>query len=147
MLLAGPRDIVQKIREQHEGDDGDEAPVDLDDLDEEMQAEVRLHEEQERLARELEKQRRAQLVVGVTFDSRSRDLFAAPDAKTPAVRGWRMPWGKFRGRPVRDPVIPMDYLRWYLGKQTSAQWITVIAQEIERREAARPVPADPVVPW
>jgi superfamily II DNA or RNA helicase len=146
MLLAGPRDMVQKVRESHD-EEGDEAPVDLEALDEEMQAEIRQHEEQERLARELEKQRRAQLVVGVTFDSRSRDLFAAPDVKTPAVRGWRMPWGKYRGRPVRDPVVPLDYLRWYLGKQSSAKWITVIGQEIERREAARPAVPDPVVPW
>lgn len=132
ILLAGSREIIQKVKEQKEGE-----KVTLAELDEEMAEEIRKAEEMEKLAREAEKERRRGAVVGVTFDSSSRDLFAAPDAKTPKVRGWYMPIrGKYRGRPLRDPVIPVSYLKWALREANlNAMWVTAFSQEIERREA------------
>jgi superfamily II DNA or RNA helicase len=133
MLMAGSREIVEKIAEEQE--EGEE--VSLAELDEAMAEEIRQAEEAERLAREVEKERRRGVVVGVTFDSQSRDLFAAPDVKTPKVKGWHCPLGKYRGRPLRDPVIELSWLKWALREaRLNAMWTTAFKQEIDRREAA-----------
>lgn len=145
ILLAGNREIIEKIKED-EGKDGEEQT--LEELDAEMQAEIKAAEEQERVARELEKERRRGLIVGVTFDSHSRDLFATPDAKTPKVRGYRVPFGKYRGRPLRDPVVPVGWLKWALANANlNAMWTAAFTQEIARREAVTKEHSDPITPW
>jgi superfamily II DNA or RNA helicase len=55
-------------------------------------------------------EKRKRLIVGVTFDHTTRDLFAAPTG--PKKRGWRMLYGKYEGVPLTD--IPADYLSWVL---------------------------------
>ncbi len=147
MLLAGPRDIVEKIKEEQE--EGEPEETTLEELDAAVAEEMRLQEEQERMARELEKDRRRGMVVGVTFDSSERDLFAPPDAKTPKVRGYHVPFGKYRGRPLRDPVVDIGWLRWALREgKLNAMWTTAFKQEIERREAIRARSEGEVVtPW
>jgi hypothetical protein len=88
------------------------------------------------------------MVVGVTFDSHSRDLFATPDAKTPKVRGYHVPFGKYRGRPLRDPVIEIGWLKWALREaRLNAMWTTAFKQEIDRREAAMARAPEEVTPW
>jgi superfamily II DNA or RNA helicase len=130
LLLAGPREIVEKIKEESADEE-----VTLDELDAAMQAELDALKEMERLEREAEKERRRALVVGVTFDSRDRDLFARPDVKTPAVRGYRVPFGRWRGRPLRDPAIPLSWLQWALREaKLNAMWTAAFRQEVERRE-------------
>ena len=144
MLMAGPKEIIDKIKEEK----GQEEAVSLAELDEALAEEVRLAEEQERMARELEKERRRGMVVGVTFDSHSRDLFATPDAKTPKVRGYHVPFGKYRGRPLRDPVIEIGWLKWALREaRLNAMWTAAFKQEIDRREAAIARAPEEVTPW
>jgi hypothetical protein len=91
--------------------------------------------EQERLAREEEKRRRAGLVVGVTFDSQSRELFAKADAKSPNVRTFRMLFGKWKGFPVSSPEIPDSYFEWVLEKgRLTPFWHQVYVRELNRRK-------------
>jgi hypothetical protein len=131
MLLSGPKEIIDKIKEENADEE-----VTLDELDASLQAELDALKEMERLEREAEKERRKKLVIGVTFDSRSRDLFARPDAKTPTVRGFRVPFGRWRGRPLRDPVVPLSYLQWMLREgKLNAMWSAAVKQEVDRREA------------
>jgi transposase-like protein len=106
MLLAGPKEIIDKIKE----DKADEE-VTLDELDAALQAELDALKEMERLEREAERERRKACVVGVTFDSRSRDLFDKPDVKTPKIKGYYVPFGKWKRRPLRDPAIPLSWLQ------------------------------------
>jgi superfamily II DNA or RNA helicase len=130
MLLAGPKQIIEKIKEENADEE-----VTLDELDASLQAELDALKELERLEREAEKERRKKLVVGVTFDSRSRDLFARPDAKSPKVRGYHVPFGRWRGRPLRDPAIPLSWLQWALrDAKLNAMWTAAFKQEVERRE-------------
>jgi superfamily II DNA or RNA helicase len=132
ILMAGPKELIDKIKDEDEG--GEEQT--LEELDADIQAAIDEQKELERLEREAERERRKQLVVGVTFDSRSRDLFARPDAKTPTVRGFRVPFGRWRGRPLRDPVVPLSYLQWMLREgKLNAMWSAAVKQEVDRREA------------
>lgn len=66
-------------------------------------------DEQQRLlaAAELKKQR-SRLIVGMTFDHESRDLFSAPTEKK--ERGWRMLWGPYKGQTLRS--MPTSYLQY-----------------------------------
>lgn len=144
ILLAGSREIIQKVQEKAE-----EEPLTLAEMDEAMAEEIRRAEEMERLAREAEKERRRGLIVGVTFDSRDRGLFDKPDAKTPKVRGYYMPIrGKYSGRPLRDPVIPVSYLQWALREaRLNAMWTVAFQQEVERREKAKRESQEPSTSW
>lgn len=143
ILLAGSKEIIQKVKEQTE-----DKEQTLEELDAAMQAELDAAMEMERLAREVERDRRRGLVVGVTFDSTTRDLFASPDAKTPKVRGYRVPFGKHRGRPLRDPAVPTSYLQWALREgRLNAMWVSAFKQEIDRREAIKREQSEPSTPW
>ncbi len=141
MLLAGPKEIIEKIKE----DKADEE-VTLDELDAAVQAEMDRLKELERLEREAERERRKGLVVGVTFDSRDRDLFARPDAKSPKVRGYHVPFGRWKGRPLRDPAIPLSWLQWALREaKLNAMWTAAFKLEVERREKV--LAGEEVVSW
>jgi superfamily II DNA or RNA helicase len=132
MLLAGPKEIIDKIKE----DKADEE-VTLDELDAALQAELDALKEMERLEREAERERRKSCVVGVTFDSRSRDLFDKPDVKTPKIKGYYVPFGKWKRRPLRDPAIPLSWLQWALrDAKLSAMWTVAFRQEVDRRMKA-----------
>lgn len=130
MLLNGPKEIIDKIKEEKADEE-----VTLDELDAAMQAELAALKELERLEREAERERRKALVIGVTFDSRDRDLFARPDVKAPAVKGFRFPFGRWKGRPLRDPAVPLTYIQWLVrdGK-LNAMWSCAMKQELDRRE-------------
>ena len=129
-LLVQDKNIADAIKEKQEDDE----PLDVIELDAEEQAERDRLAELARIEREAQRERKRGLVAGVTFDSHEVELFGRRDAKSPSRQCWRMPWGKFKGRPVRDPIITSDYLEWFFTKQTTPRWIAVIGDEIERRK-------------
>ena len=131
-VLCRDKDLIDRLKGNH---DGDEEEITLEDLDAEERAELDRLKELERMEREVERNRRRGLVLEVTFDSRDRDLFDAAMAKSPKIQTWRMPFGKFRGRPVHDPIIPISYLKWMFAEgKLTPRWLAVIGREVERRE-------------
>lgn len=131
ILMAGDKTIIDKVKEEAE-----DKEKSLEELDADMQAAVAEHEAQEKLARDLEKKRRQQIVVGVTFDSHERDLFARADAKSPKVQTYRCLFGKYKGYPLSSPEVPTSYLKWAVEKaRLTPFWAQVYIREIERREA------------
>jgi uncharacterized protein (DUF3820 family) len=131
-VLCRDKDLIDRLKGNH---DGDEDEITLEDLDAEEQAELDRLKELERMEREVERNRRRGLVLEVTFDSRDRDLFDAAMAKSPKIQTWRMPFGKFKGRPVHDPIIAISYLKWMFAEgKLTPRWLAVIGKEIERRE-------------
>ena len=129
VLLAGPKEIIDKVKEEQE-----EEEVSVEELDAAVAEAIEEQKELERLAREEEKRRRAGLIVGVTFDSQSRDLFAKADAKSPNVRTFRMLFGKYKGYPISSPEIPDSYLTWIIEKgRLTPFWHQVYVKELEKR--------------
>ena len=134
ILMAGPRDIIQKAKDKDDGDKGKT----IEELDADVAEAVAEQEAMEKLLREEEKKRRRELVVGVTFDSQSRDLFAKADAKDPKVRTYRVLFGKYKGMPLYSPEVPDSYLRWAIEKaRLTPFWLQVYRQELQRREERR----------
>jgi superfamily II DNA or RNA helicase len=143
ILLVGSKEIVQKIKEKHQDEE-----VEVEQLEAELQEEIDRLKEMERLEREAEKARRMGMIVGVTFDSRQRDLFDRPDAKAPSVRCYRVPFGPWRGRPLRDPIVEIGWLKWALRKgKLNAMWTVAFQREIERREKVAVSEPEEVTPW
>jgi superfamily II DNA or RNA helicase len=105
-LAGNPR--VEKYREKLLRNAEDE-DIKIEDLDAQALAEERLEKERAAAEREAERQRRMQVVIGVTFDARSADLFEKPTAETPKRREARMLWGPWKGMPIR--IIPRDDLK------------------------------------
>jgi len=133
VLLSGPKEIIDKVKEQNE-----DKEADLGELDEALAEAVEEQKEQERLAREEEKKRRAGLVVSVSFDSKQRDLFDRADAKSPHVRTFRMLFGKYKGYPISSPDIPDSYIEWVIEKgRLTPYWYQVYIKELERRQAKK----------
>lgn len=131
-VLCRDTALIDRIKENHDGDDDE---ITLEALDSEERAELERLQQLERMERESEKERRRGLVLEVTFDSRDRDLFDAAVAKSPKVQTWRMPFGKYRGRPVSDPIIALSYLKWMFAEgNLTPRWLAVIGREVERRE-------------
>ena len=133
-LLVQDKEVADNLAKNQEEDD---EPLDVNNLDEEEQAERNRLADLARMEREAQRERKRQLVADVTFESTEIELFGRRDAKSPSRRCWRMPWHKYKGRPVRDPIISLEYLEWFFTVQTSARWIAVIGQEIERRKKLR----------
>lgn len=77
-------------------------------------------------------EKRKRLLVGVTFDHQTRDLFTAPTGSK--KRGWRMLYGKYQGQQLAD--IPASYLSWVLSstKKESA-FKTAVRTELVKRKA------------
>jgi superfamily II DNA or RNA helicase len=76
-------------------------------------------------------EKRKRLVVGVTFDHDTRDLFSEPEGKK--KRGWRMMYGKYKG--VRLDSIPEGYLSWVLESQRKeTPFKTAVRKELDRRK-------------
>lgn len=76
-------------------------------------------------------EKRKRLVVGVTFDHETRDLFSEPEGKK--KRGWRMLYGKYKG--VQLDAIPDSYLRWVLESQRKETPFTgAVRRELGRRK-------------
>lgn len=135
VLLAGPKDIIDKIKEDAGDEDKEQS---IEELDAQVLEEIEEFKEQERLAREAEKKRRAELIVGVTFDSKQRDLFDPATAKSPHVRTYRALFGKWKGYPLNSPLIPDDYLEWAITKgRLTPFWLRVYQMELERRQERR----------
>jgi len=130
VLLAGPKDIIDKVKEKNQDEE-----TSIEELDAALAEAMEEQRELERLAREEEKRRRAGLVVGVTFDSQKRDLFAKADAKSPHVRTYRMLFGKYKGFPLTSPEIPESYLEWVIEKgRLTPFWHQVYVNELKRRQ-------------
>ncbi len=144
-VLARDTALIDRLKEQH---DGDEEEISLEDLDSEELAELERLKELERAEREAERERRRGLVLGVTFESSDRDLFDPANARSPKIQTWRMPFGKFKGRIVRDPLIPLSYLKWMFAEgNLTPRWLAVIGKEIERRDQIKQEAPEPVTPW
>jgi superfamily II DNA or RNA helicase len=128
-----PPEKVQKYREKllKRTEEGD---VELADVAAEMRELERLDKERALAEMEAEKHRRRQLVVGITFDSKSVDPFAKPSAETPKARGARMMWGPYRGQLIR--LLPRDYLRGALKKMRRTpgnEWLVkAITRELQK---------------
>ena len=77
------------------------------------------------------KEKRKSLIVGVTFDHKSRDLFDKP---INGGRGWRMQYGKYKGE--RLSALPIDYLRYvHTTQRKDTPFKSAVAKEISNREA------------
>lgn len=76
-------------------------------------------------------EKRKRLVVGVTFDHSTRDLFSEPEG--PKRRGWRMMYGKYKGQPLDG--IPESYLSWVLDCQKKeTPFKSAVRTELNRRK-------------
>ena len=132
-----PPEKVQKYREKllKRTEEGE---VELADVAAEMRELERLDKERALAEMEAEKDRRRQLVVGITFDSQSVDPFAKPTVETPKARGARMMWGPYRGQLIR--LLPRDYLRGALKKMRRTpgnEWLVkAITRELAREVSA-----------
>ncbi len=134
ILMAGPKEIIQKAKDK---DDGEEGKT-IEELDADIAEAMAEQEAMEKLLREEEKKRRRELIVGVTFDSESRDLFAKADAKSPSVRCYRVLFGKHKGMPLHSPEVPDSYIRWAIEKaRLTPFWLQVYRQELDRRTARK----------
>jgi superfamily II DNA or RNA helicase len=104
----------------------------LDAVDAIQQADATELAELEAQTKEL-LERRKQLLVGVNFDHRSRDLFSEPEGKK--RRGWRMLYGKYEGQ--RLDSIPEGYLQWALNSQKKhTPFRAALKNELDRRRKA-----------
>jgi len=75
------------------------------------------------------KEKRRNLMIGVTFDHTSRDLFSDPQK---AGRGWRMMYGKYKGEKLSS--IPTDYLQWVADSQKKhTPFKSAVVKEIKHR--------------
>jgi superfamily II DNA or RNA helicase len=78
-------------------------------------------------------EKRKKLIVGVTFDHETRDLFSRPDEEKKR-RGWRMLYGKYQGVPLTD--IPADYLSWVINStKRESPFKSAVRKELVRRKA------------
>jgi superfamily II DNA or RNA helicase len=88
--------------------------------------------EMEAKAAELREKRRA-LLVGVTFDHNSRDLFSEPEEKK--GRAWRMLYGKYKGQ--RLDSLPEGYLQWvHESSKKDSPFKQAVQKELDRRKTA-----------
>ena len=89
--------------------------------------------------REALREKRRSLVVGVTFEHDSRDLFSAPEGEK-KKRGWRMIWnGKYRGELIEN--IPSGYLRFVMrSAKKSDAFTNAVSRELARRDSGTPQP-------
>lgn len=86
--------------------------------------------EMEAKAAELREKRRA-LLVGVTFDHNSRDLFSEPEEKK--GRAWRMLYGKYKGQ--RLDSLPEGYLQWvHESNKKDSPFKQAVQKELDRRK-------------
>lgn len=85
----------------------------------------------------LEKERRRQLLIGVTFDSFSRDPFAEAEEPAKRRRQWHMLFGKHKGKPLSE--ISTDYLQWVaFGSNCRNQaFLAGVRRELTNRQAGR----------
>jgi superfamily II DNA or RNA helicase len=79
-----------------------------------------------------EQERRRNLIVGVTFDERSRDPFAEPTRSSPPGRRAYMPFGKHRGKPIS--VVDTGYLQWVVGLNKRGWVHEACLSELARRK-------------
>jgi len=82
------------------------------------------------------KEKRARLLVGVTFDNSDRNPFDDPGKSQKSKRGWRMLWGPYRGQLIRE--LPTDYLQSVSSRaKKPTPLVLAIRQEISQRERQR----------
>lgn len=82
------------------------------------------------------REKRRRLLVGVDFDRQERDLFSNPDGPRRKERGWRMLWGPYKGRLLRE--VPTSYLLAVASKSakgaSAQQFHAAIKTELGRRD-------------
>ena len=79
-------------------------------------------------------EKRKRLVVGVTFDHSTRDLFSEPEG--PKRRGWRMLYGKYKGQPLES--IPEGYLSWVMeSTKKDSPFKAAVRTELGRRSKGK----------
>lgn len=118
------RELSKELAASEEGVALEDAVRELDELEA-----AELEEKREAL-----REKRKGLIVGVTFEHDSRDLFAEP-VEQKKKRGWRMLWnGKYRGELIEN--IPSGYLRFVMksAKKKDA-FVDAVSRELARRDA------------
>lgn len=135
-LLNAPKEFLQKVEDKAGDENKDKS---LEELDEDLQEAINEHKEQERLAREEEKKRRAKAIMGVTFESSERDLFDRPDVKSPFRRTYRFIFGKYRGMPLDSPEVPDSYMEWLCSEngRLTDKWRPIYEAELRKRRARK----------
>lgn len=129
VLSSQNKKLKAKVKQKMEGEE-----VSMEEIDAAVQAELAAEAEAARLEREAERKRRQALIVGVTFDSEDRDLFARPDRKHAKRREFRFPFGKYKGQPLSNPAIPTTYMEWMLKEaRLSPMWKSAVERELDRR--------------
>ena len=132
VLLAGSKEIIDAVRA---GCDGE--PKTIEEIDAEILAAEQTLRDQEKLRKERDRENRKGLIIGVTFDSSTRDLFGKPTANSPKRQVFRCVFGKFKGLPMDSPEIPTHYLVWAVeAARLTPFWAQVYRKEIERRSQA-----------
>jgi superfamily II DNA or RNA helicase len=103
-----PPEKVQKYREKLLAK-AEESDIEIADIEAEVREQEKLEKQRAIAEIEAEKERRREIVVGVTFDAHTVDPFAKPTATNPRRREARMLWGPYKGQPIR--LIPPSELR------------------------------------
>jgi superfamily II DNA or RNA helicase len=117
----------------------EEQDMTLAELQQEARDEERREAERARAEMIAEKERRSECVVGVTFESRSADVFAKPTAVTPKRQGARLMWGPYKGELIR--LVPRGYLQKHLAQMKRSpgnEWLVkAIKRELTTLEKER----------
>ena len=116
----------------------EEGEVELSEIDAEVREQERLDKERALAEMAAEKERRAQIRVGVQFDAESVDVTGKPTVETPKRREARMLWGPYKGQPVR--TIPRQDLQKILRTMRRSPGNEWLIKAI-RREISKGVPA------
>lgn len=133
ILASQPRGIMAKVKRRAEDEE-----MTADEIDAAVAEELAAEQEAARLEREAERKRRAQLIVGVEFGSEDRDPFANPDRDQAKRREFRMPFGKYRGVPLRSSAIPTSYLEWAFREgRLNPMWQKAIGSELHNRRMSK----------
>lgn len=130
-----PENVVKRakmrLEERSGAVDADEVLAEAEQLLEQERAE----EAAKQAARDLlERDRRRELIVGVTFDAYSRDPFAEAEAPEKPKRQWRMLFGQHKGKLLSQ--VPEDYLRWVVSKSNcrNQAFIAGVRAELAKRK-------------
>lgn len=132
VLAQQDGEVKERVKRRAE-----EKPMELEEIDQAIAAEIQEQKEHKRLEREAEIERRRRLVVGMVFTKEERDLFLDPDRDLPTRREFRAPFGKYKGQPLRN--INIGYLEWFVSNcKLTPWWNDVISNHIRfRRSLAR----------
>jgi len=128
-VMASPDakpEAIQRVKKRAEKEG-------ITDVDAAVLEEEKRLQDEARQKREIERERRRKVVTGVKFSSYERDLFQDGDRDSPNRREWRMPFGKYRGKPMR--IVPDSYLEWMLrASNLNSFWKSVVSDHLNQRQ-------------